>query len=150
MPTIYIDADACPVTAETISVCGRHRAPVVVVGNESQNVARLARRGVEVVEVGSSRDAADFAIVGRLATGDIVVTCDIGLAAMSLGRGARALTWRGRVFRRETIDAELQLRHAEQRHRRSGGRIRGPAPFADEDRDRFRKALERLLREGDA
>ena len=47
-----------------------------------------------------------------------------------------------------TVDAELAVRHAEQRHRRAGGRTTGPDPFRDEDRDRFRESLLRLLREG--
>jgi len=121
---------------------------VVLVGNESQNLGRHAgRSGVESVQVGAGRDAADFAIVERLAPDDVVVTGDTGLAAMALGRGCRAIGFRGRLFSLLTIDAEMEVRHAEQRHRRAGGRTRGPAPFTDEDREHFREALERLLRE---
>jgi len=97
--------------------------------------------------VGVGPDAADFAIIGRLSPEDIVVTNDTGLAAMVLGRGARAISPRGRVFSRFTIDAELAVRHAEQRHRRAGGRTQGPAPFEPEDREHFREVLTRLLRE---
>lgn len=122
--------------------------PVVLVGNETQNFSRYTQReGVDAVQVSAGRDAADFAIVERLARGDVVVTQDIGLAAMVLGRGAAALSPRGRVFALATIDAELAVRHAEQRHRRAGGRTRGPAAFEDEDRERFEGALERLLAE---
>jgi uncharacterized protein YaiI (UPF0178 family) len=92
-------------------------------------------------------DAADYAIVERLSRGDVVVTGDTGLAAMVLGRGAQAISPRGRVFSLLTIDAEMALRHAEQRHRRRGGRTRGPSPFEPEDREHFREALARLLRE---
>jgi uncharacterized protein YaiI (UPF0178 family) len=83
--------------------------------------------------------------VPLLAPEDIVVTGDIGLAAMVLGRGSRALNHRGRQYFSATIDAELAVRHAEQRHRRAGGRTQGPSPFRDEDREHFRKTLERLL-----
>jgi uncharacterized protein YaiI (UPF0178 family) len=41
----------------------------------------------------------------------------------------------------------LAVRHAEQRHRRAGGRTTGPTPFQDEDRERFRESLLRLLAE---
>jgi uncharacterized protein YaiI (UPF0178 family) len=51
------------------------------------------------------------------------------------------------VFTLAGIDAELAFRHAEQRHRRSGGRTRGPAPFTDEDHEHFEAMLERLLDE---
>ena len=146
MTKLYIDADACPVTRDAISIARAHRVPVVLVGNESQNLARYdGRAGVETVQVAAGRDTADFAIVARLAPEDVVVTGDTGLAAMTLGRGAQAISHRGRVFSLFTIDAEMEVRHAEQRHRRAGGRTRGPAPFEDEDREHFKESLERLL-----
>ena len=147
MATLYIDADACPVTRDAISVGRSRKLPVVLVGNSTQNLGRYAsREGVEAVSVGVGRDAADFAIVEMLEPDDVVVTQDIGLAAMVLGRGAHAISPRGRLFRRETIDLELEVRHAEAKLRRSGGRHRGPAPFEDEDREHFRESLTRLLR----
>jgi uncharacterized protein len=146
MNSVYVDADACPVTRDAIALARAHRVGVVLVGNGTQNLARFSGRdGVEIVQVASGPDSADFAIVGRLAPEDIVVTSDIGLAAMALGRGSRALSFRGHVYSAATIDYELAVRHAEQRHRRAGGRTQGPTPFRDEDRDRFRESLSRLL-----
>ncbi len=62
--------------------------------------------------------------------------------------GARALSPRGRRYQPATIDAEMALRHAEQKHRRAGGRTQGPPPFGEEDREHFRSTLEPLLSEG--
>jgi len=145
MTTLFIDADACPVTRDAISVARARHVPVVLVCDTTQNVSRLVRPGVDAVQVTTGRDSADFAIVERLARGDVVVTQDIGLAAMALGGGASALSPRGRVFSLATIDMELAVRHAEQRHRRAGGRTKGPSPFEDEDREHFVRSLERLL-----
>lgn len=148
MSTVFIDADACPVTREAISASRAAGAGVVLVGNETQNLSRhTTRSGVEVVQVSAGRDAADFAIVERLSAADVVVTQDIGLAAMALGRGARALSPRGRAFSLATIDAELAVRHAEARLRRAGGRHRGPSPFEEEDREHFAEVLARMLRD---
>ena len=148
MTTVFIDADACPVTRDAIAVARSRSRPVVLVANESQNLGRYAGRpGVTILQVGSGRDSADYAMVPLLSPGDIVVTADIGLAAMALGRGCRALSPRGRQYFPATIDAELLVRHAEQRHRRAGGRTTGPSPFLDEDRERFREQLARLLAE---
>jgi uncharacterized protein len=147
-PTVFIDADACPVTRDALAIARRYKAKTVLVANATQNLSRYADRpGVECVQVSGGRDAADFAIVEELAAGDIVVTQDIGLAAMVLGRGAHAISPRGRVFSPATIDMELAVRHAEQRHRRAGGRTKGPSVFEDEDRERFAAVLERILRE---
>ena len=163
--TLYIDADACPVTREALACARRARVPVVIVGNTTQNLARHIRaddprdvahaRGrdaahggfwVEVLDVSVGADSADFAIVERLQPGDVVVTQDIGLASMVLGRGAAAIGVRGRVYTKATIDMDLFIRHEEKRVRRAGGRTHGPAAFTNEDRERFRRTLAELLR----
>jgi uncharacterized protein YaiI (UPF0178 family) len=145
MTTLFVDADACPVTREAIAVARSHGVPVMLVADSTQNLARYVRLGVEAVQVTTGRDAADFAIIERLSPGDVVVTQDIGVAAMALGRGAGAISPRGRIFHQSTIDMELEVRHAEQRHRRAGGRTGGPSAFRDEDREHFTEQLERLL-----
>ncbi len=145
MTRLFIDADACPVTREAIAVARSRGIPVTLVCDRTQDVSRLLRPGVDAVQVSTGRDAADFAIVERLEPGDVVVTQDIGVAAMALGRGASALSPRGRIFWPATIDAEMELRHAEQRHRRAGGRTGGPSRFTDEDREHFGGSLERVL-----
>jgi uncharacterized protein YaiI (UPF0178 family) len=149
MTTVFIDADACPVTREAIGLARSHGAGVVLVANATQNLAKhLGRSGVEALQVSGGRDAADFAIIERLQPGDIVVTQDIGVAAMALGRDAGAISPRGRIFYQATIDIEMEVRHAEQRVRRAGGRTRGPAPFTDEDREHFGEQLTRMLEKG--
>lgn len=146
MSTLFIDADACPVTREAISASRTRGWSVVLVANGTQNLDRhLGRSSVEAVQVSGGRDAADFAVIERLAAGDVVVTQDIGLAAMALGKGAGAISPRGRIFHMATIDAELAVRHAEARLRRAGGRHGGPPKFTDEDREHFVEQLERLL-----
>ena len=156
--TLYVDADACPVTAEALACARQAGIPAVIAGNTTQNLERHirrddprdaehARRGfwVDVLGVSVGADSADFAIVERLLPGDVVVTQDIGLASMVLGRGAAAISVRGHVFRRETIDAELLVRHEEKRVRRAGGRTGGPRAFTASDRRRFTANLERML-----
>ena len=162
--TLYIDADACPVTHEALACARRARVPVVIVGNSTQNFERRLRREdprdaahargrdaahagfwVELLGVSVGADSADFAIVERLRPDDVVVTQDIGLASMVLGRGAAAIGVRGRVYDRATIDMDLLIRHEEKKVRRAGGRTRGPAAFADEDRERFSRNLADLL-----
>ncbi|MDM8299596.1 YaiI/YqxD family protein [Collinsella tanakaei] len=163
--TLYIDADACPVTREALACARQARVPVVIVGNTTQNLARHIRRSdprdaehargrdaahpgfwVEVLDVSIGADSADFAIVERLQPDDVVVTQDIGLASMVLGRGAAAIGVRGHIYSRATIDMDLFIRHEEKKVRRAGGRTSGPAAFTDEDRERFSRNLTELLR----
>lgn len=159
-PTIYIDADACPVTNETLTVARRVQVPVVIAGNSTQNLERHIRRGdprtpedssggfwVDTLVASVGADSADFAIVQRLQPHDVVVTQDIGLAAMVLGRSALAIGVRGRIYNPVTIDMDMQLRHEEKKIRRNGGRTRGPAAFTDADRQHFVYNMEQLVRQ---
>lgn len=156
--TLYIDADACPVTKAALAVARKARVPVVIAGNTTQNLERHikpddprsaddARDGfwVDVLQCGVGADSADFAIVECLQPGDVVVTQDIGLAGMVLGRDAAAIGVRGNLYDKATIDMQLFIRHEEKKVRRAGGRTKGPAAFEDDDRERFVRNLERLL-----
>ncbi|RJQ50758.1 MAG: YaiI/YqxD family protein [Actinobacteria bacterium] len=145
---LFVDADGCPVVSAAIGVARGRRVPAVLVGNDTQNLRRLAGRdGVEVIEVGQGRDAADFRIITEAEEGDVVVTGDTGLAAMGLGKGLRVLDFRGRRFDLATIDMRLEVRHVERKLRRGGAKTKGPSGFQDEDRERFVAALKRLLDE---
>ncbi len=93
----------------------------------------------------SGSDSADFAIIERLAQNDVVVTQDIGLAAMALGRKAFAIGVRGREYLPATIDMDMEIRHVEKKVRRQGGRTKGPAPFTDDDREAFEANLSRIV-----
>lgn len=157
MTRLFIDADACPVTRDALDVARRTKVPVVIVGNSTQNLLRHVRQNdpteptegfwVDILSVGVGADSADFAIVQQLEPSDVVVTQDIGLASMVLGRGARAIGVRGHVYNPLTIDSAMFIRHEEKKVRRAGGRTGGPAAFQDEDRQRFRENLRRLLAE---
>lgn len=157
---VLIDADACPVTREALEICRDRRVPVGLYGNRTQNLERHVRTDaprspegardgfwVDTVTCQGGADSADFAIVEDLEPGDIVVTQDIGLAAMVLGRGARAIGVRGRVYDKATIDMQLFIRHEEKKARRNGERTGGPSKFTGEDRRRFREGLKRLIAE---
>ena len=156
-PTLFIDADACPVTREAVDAARRAKVPCVIAGNSTQNLTRHIRRTdptnpcdgfwVRTLQVGVGADAADFAIVENLKPHDVVVTQDIGLASIVLGRGASAIGVRGHVYSPLTIDSMMFIRHEEKKVRRAGGRTRGPAAFEDDDRERFVRNLRKLLQE---
>jgi len=157
MTTLFIDADACPVTREALAVARAEKVPCVIAGNSTQNLERSIRATdprepctgfwVRTLQVGVGSDSADFAIVEELRPTDVVVTQDIGLASIVIGRGARAIGVRGHIYNPLTIDSMMFIRHEEKKVRRAGGRTGGPAAFEDEDRERFSRNLRRLVRE---
>ena len=145
--TIYVDADACPVKAETVKVAERHALQVVFVANSWIQVPRGPRIRVQVVP--GSFDAADDWIAAQVARDDIVVTADIPLASRCLKMGARVLGSSGKSFSDDNIGNALATRElmADLRAYGVGG---GPPPFGPKDRSRFLERLELIVREAKA
>src|SRR5690606_27361139 len=112
LPTIYVDADACPVKAEVVRVAERHALPVVFVSNGGLRPSRDPM--VRHVVVPGSFDAADNWIVENAAAGDVAVTADVPLAARLVEKGLHVLGPTGRLFTRETIGMALAMRNLKQ------------------------------------
>jgi hypothetical protein len=143
-PHIYVDADACPVKAETVKVAERHGLPVVFVTNAWLAVPRAPRVRVQVVT--GAFDAADDWIVEHLQPHDLVITADIPLAARSLRSGAHVLGPAGKPFTADNIGNALATREL-RADLRAYGVSGGPPPFGPKDRSRFLEALELVVRE---
>ena len=85
--------------------------------------------------------------MGLLTREDIVVTQDFGLAAMVIGKGAKAINQNGLIYTDENMDKLLLERHIGQKVRRSGGRTKGPAKRSKEDDAHFEAAFVQLLQD---
>ena len=98
-----------------------------------------------IITVDKQADSVDFALMRLLTRDDIVVTQDFGLAAMALGKGAKAVNQNGLVYTNDNIDKLLMERHIGQKVRRGGGRTKGPAKRTKKDDDRFEAVFEKIL-----
>lgn len=143
-PHIYVDADACPVKAETVKVAGRHGLQVTFVANSGIQTPRGQRVRLRVVS--GSFDAADDWIVEHVGHDDIVITSDIPLASRCLQKGARVLGPSGKPFTDDNIGNALATREL-MADLRAYGVSGGPPPFAQRDRSRFLQALELAVRQ---
>ena len=143
-PHVYVDADACPVKAETVKVAQRHGLPVVFVANAWLAVPHAPRVRVQVVP--GAFDAADDWIVEHLQRNDVVVTTDIPLASRCLKLGARVLRPSGKPYTDDNIGDALATREL-MTDLRAYGVGGGPPPFGPKDRSRFLDALELVLRD---
>ncbi|WP_018211391.1 YaiI/YqxD family protein [Desulfitobacterium hafniense] len=139
---ILIDGDACP--KAVLQIClekGRqYGIPVWTVASFNHEIASDHH-----IVVGNAPQETDLKVVNLSEAGDIIVTQDIGLAAMVLGKGGRALSPTGKEYRPELIDNLLEERELKAKYRRSGGRTKGPGKRTlVEDQD-FEEMLLRLL-----
>ena len=143
MPTIYVDADGCPVKDETCRVAVRYNLRVYLVANAWM---RAPEGGlVELVVVGQGFDEADDWIVERVVAHDIVVTTDIPLAARCIEKHARVLGPKGNIFTEASIGGALANREFLAQMREHGMMTGGPAPFDQKARSQFLQSLDQLV-----
>jgi len=142
---ILVDADACPVKEIIVRLAKQHNITVTMLIDTSH---QLYDGYSTVITVDKQADSVDFALMGLLTREDIVVTQDFGLAAMVLGKGARAVNQNGLVYTDGNIDKLLMDRHIGARVRRGGGKTKGPAKRTKEDNERFEAAFAKLLESG--
>mgnify|MGYP003557849969 CR=1 FL=1 len=98
---IYIDADACPVTRIVERVAREHDILVVLLC-DTNHVLTSDYSTIKVI--GAGADAVDIALINLCQQGDIVVTQDYGVAALALGKGAKAIHQSRRWYTDENID----------------------------------------------
>ena len=140
---IYIDADACTVTRIAERVAGEYGIPVTLLCDTNHV---LSSDYSEIRVIGAGADAVDIALINLCKRGDIVVTQDYGLAALALGKGAKAIHQSGRWYTDENIDGLLMERHLAQVARRRGrNHLKGPAKRTKEDDRRFEESFRKLI-----
>ena len=139
---ILVDADACPVKDIIVRTARRKNVSVIMIIDTSHE---LKDDYSTVITVEKAKDSVDMALINMVENTDIVVTQDYGLAAMALGKSAKALNQNGLVYTNENMDRLLMDRHMGQKIRRGGGRTKGPGRRTTEDDARFCYALEDMI-----
>ena len=141
---ILVDADACPVKQIIVRLAKQKNIPVIMLIDTSHELHDGYSR---IITVDKQADSVDYALMGLLTRDDIVVTQDYGLAAMVIGKGAKAVNQNGLIFTDTNIDRLLMERHIGQKIRRSSGRTKGPPKRTKEDDVRFEAVFEQMLGE---
>ena len=144
MIRILVDADACPVVRIVEKVAQEKVIPVILLCDTNH---LLYSEYSEVKVISAGADAVDFALVNLCKKEDVVVTQDYGVAAMALGKGARAIHQSGMLYTDDNIDRLLMERHLAKKARMSKAKnhMKGPKKRTDEDDERFEGAFRRLL-----
>jgi len=103
----------------------------------------------EVITVSQGADSVDLYLINRVQAGDVVVSQDYGVAALALGKKAKAISNSGLIFTDDNIDKLLFERFLGKKQRNSSkgknrlSHIRKRTPEDDEAFERsFRKLLE--------
>ena len=140
---IIVDADACPVKEIIFSVARELQIPVILVSSIAHSMPE--EDIAEIRWVDKNPQAADIEIINLSQYQDIIVTGDYGLAALVLGKGSRAISFRGIIYQEKKMDSMLESRYLSRKIRESGGRTKGPKPFVQKDAELFEKSLRHLI-----
>ena len=142
MLQVWVDADACP--RRIMRFLQSHSDQL---GYDLWTVSASNHMlfGEQHLTVDPEPQAVDLLIANQVRPGDIVVTQDWGLAAIILGKQAYAISPKGFIYTNDRMPFMLEQRNLLARHRRGGGRTKGPAARTDADDARFQRAFERLL-----
>ena len=116
---ILVDADACPVKEIIVRQAKQLNIPVTMLLDTSHE---FSDGYSTVITVDKGKDSADIRLANLIQPGDIVVTQDYGVAAMALGREAKALNQNGMIYDDSNMDRLLFERYLGQKIRRAGGR----------------------------
>ena len=141
---IYVDADACPVVDIVEKIAKKYQISVTLLCDTNHI---LTSGYSEVVVVGAGADAVDYKLISLCRRGDIVVTQDYGVAAMTLGKSAYAIHQSGKWYTDDNIDQMLMERHLNKKARRSSNKnhFKGTKKRTEEDDVRFAQSFEKLL-----
>lgn len=142
---VLVDADACPAVIKDMLFRAARRAEVLVTLVANQYLRTPPSPFIKSIQVPAGFDVADARIVELVASGDLVITADIPLAAAVTERGAQALDPRGNWFTRENIQERLTMRDVMDQLRSAGIDTGGPAPFSARDSKAFASQLDRFL-----
>lgn len=145
MPSLWIDADACPKVAREIIVRAAERTSTPTWFVANHQIPLPPSRWVKSLAVASGFDAADDEIVARLAAGDLLISSDLPLAMEAIDKGAAVMTSRGEMLDKSNIKARVQMRDFMETLRASGEHTGGPKGYSDIDRRGFANALDRWL-----
>lgn len=141
-PTIYLDADACPVKDLVFRTAVRYNVPLKVVANIPMRIPGDAQNIAQSIVVPGSPDAADDWIAEHATANDLVLTADIPLAARALAVGAMCIDFRGWHFNPNRIGEALASRDLNAMLRQMGEITGGPSAFSKKDRSAFASTLD--------
>jgi len=144
-PTIWIDADACPVAVRQVIYRAAKRLDLLVKVVANGPMPVPATKRVESIRVPAGPDVADKYIAEHVAPGDIVVTADIPLASAVVRQGAVGIDVRGQLYTENNVGPRAGIRDLLHDLRQEGMRLGGPAPFGKKDIGRFASTFDKIL-----
>ena len=139
---VIIDADGCPVVKQAVEISKEYNIEVLIVKNYAH---QIEDDYATIVTVDISSDSADYYIANHTGRGDIVITQDYGLAAMSISRGAICINQNGLIISDRNIDSLLSRRHINREARKKDGKYTKFKKRSSGDDLKFEESFKKLI-----
>lgn len=135
---IYVDGDSCPVIPIIKDICNSRDLKYMVISDYNHNL-KVPEENRFIVDC--EQDEADLYIANRIENGDFLITNDMGLASMVLGKKITALNFNGDSINLNNIDVFLFQRHVASRERKNNIYKSKFKKRKKEDDENFRTSL---------
>lgn len=135
---IYVDGDSCPVIPIIKDICNSRDLKYMVISDYNHDL-KVPEENRFIVDC--EQDEADFYIANRIESGDFLITNDMGLASMVLGKKVTALNFNGDSINLNNIDVFLFQRHVASRERKNNIYKSKFKKRKKEDDENFRTSL---------
>lgn len=139
---IIVDGDSCPCKNIIERVAMKYSIPVIIFCDINHYITSDYSK---VITVDSGFQFVDMKVANEVNKGDIVVTGDYGVAAMTLSKNGRCLSSSGYIYNNENIDRLMLERHLKAKARRSGQRTINAKKRNKNDDIKFETKLMELI-----
>lgn len=135
---IYVDGDSCPVIPIIKDICNSRGLKYMVISDYNHDL-KVPEENRFIVDC--EQDEADLYIANRIESGDFLITNDMGLASMVLGKKITVLNFNGDSINLNNIDVFLFQRHVASRERKNNIYKSKFKKRKKEDDENFRTSL---------
>ena len=139
---IYLDGDGCPIIKIAEKVAKSFSIKTIIVSDVSHFYLSDYS---EIITVSSGADYADLKIVNSVLEGDLVITNDMGLAALVLARNCFVINFNGHIIDNKNIDLLLQSRYLNKININKGRYPKGQKKRTLKQDSNFENELVKLL-----
>lgn len=113
---IYVDGDSCPVIPIIKDICNSRDLKYMVISDYNHDL-KVPEENRFIVDC--EQDEADLYIANRIESDDFLITNDMGLASIVLGKKVTVLNFNGDSINLKNIDVLLFQRHVASRERKN-------------------------------
>lgn len=138
---ILVDADACPVKSEILTVAKEFKLEVHMFFDNSHQYED-GYSTVYILDKGA--DSVDYFLINKTLIGDIIISQDYGVASMGLSKKAHVLNQNGLIYNDDNMMSLLSRRAMNQKIRKHS-RVKGPKKRTKEDNKKFEKSLRFII-----